>query len=84
MFPEETPSGLPLIRGIEHQIDFILRVAIPNHLAYRSNPKETKELQSQVEPLMQKGYVRKSLSPCTVPALLVPKKDGTWRMYIDC
>ncbi|XP_039014624.1 uncharacterized protein LOC120144671, partial [Hibiscus syriacus] len=84
MFPEEIPDGLPPIRGIEHQIDFIPGATIPNRPAYRSNPEETKELQKQVKELLNKGYIRESLSPCAVPVLLVPKKDGTWRMCVDC
>ncbi|XP_040953670.1 uncharacterized protein, partial [Gossypium hirsutum] len=83
VFPEEIPSGLPPIRGIEHQIDLVPGAAIPNRPAYRSNPEETKELQKQVNELLEKGYVRESLSPCAVPVLLVPKKDGTWRMCVD-
>jgi hypothetical protein len=30
VFPEEILSGLPLIRGIEHQIDFVSGASIPN------------------------------------------------------
>jgi hypothetical protein len=30
VFPEKMPSGLPPIRGIEHQIDFVLGAVIPN------------------------------------------------------
>ncbi|XP_059313982.1 uncharacterized protein LOC132064853 [Lycium ferocissimum] len=81
LFLEEMPDGLPPLRGIEHQIDFVPGSQIPNKPAYRSNPEKTKELQRQVEELLKKGLVKESLSPCVVPAILVLKKDGTWRMY---
>jgi hypothetical protein len=84
VFPNDVPSGLPPIRGIEHQIDFVSGATIPNRPPYRSNPEETKELQRQVEELIAKRHVRESMSPCTVSVLLVPKKDGTWRMCVDC
>ncbi|KAH9780480.1 hypothetical protein KPL71_008094 [Citrus sinensis] len=84
VFPEETPHGLPPIRGSEHHIDFVPGAAIPNRPAYRSNPEETKELQRQVNELMEKGYVRESMSPCALLVLLVPKKNGMWRMCVDC
>ena len=77
------PSGLPSVRAIKHQIDFIPRAAIPNRPVYRTNPSKAKEIQKQVEELLEKGYVRESLSPCSVSVILVPKKDGTWRMCID-
>ncbi|RDX96203.1 hypothetical protein CR513_21170, partial [Mucuna pruriens] len=82
IFPDEVPHGLPPLRGIEHQIDLILGCPIPNIPAYRTNPKVTKEIQKQVNELLQKGFVRESLSPYFVPVILVPKKDGTWYMCI--
>jgi reverse transcriptase-like protein len=83
VFLDDLPLGLPPLRGIEHQIDLIPGATLPNRPAYRTNSMEAKELQRQVEELMQRGYVRESLSPCAVSTLLVPKKDGTWRMCIN-
>ncbi|XP_070040061.1 uncharacterized protein [Nicotiana tomentosiformis] len=84
VFPEDIPNGLPPLCGIEHQINFVPGSQIPNRPTYRSNPEETKELQRQVEELLEKGFVRENMSHCSVPVLLVPKKDGTWRMCVDC
>nr|KYP37448.1 Transposon Ty3-I Gag-Pol polyprotein [Cajanus cajan] len=83
LFPPEGPMGLPPLRGIEHQIDLVPRASLPNRSAYWTNPQETKEIESQVQELLEKGWVRKSLSPCAVAVLLVPKKDGKWRMCCD-
>src|SRR6266498_858549 len=84
VFPSEIPPGLPPIRGIEHQIDLIPGASLPNRAPYRTNSEETKEIQRQVQELLNKGYAHESLSPCAVPVILVPKKDGTWHMCVDC
>jgi hypothetical protein len=84
VFPMKVPLGLPPIRGIEHQIDLIREASLPNCAPYRTNPEETKEIQRQVQELLDEGYVRESLSPCAVPMLLVPMKDGSWRMCVNC
>jgi len=46
VFPDEIPTGLQPLRGIEHYIDLLPGASLPNRLAYRSNPQETKEIQS--------------------------------------
>jgi len=83
LFSEEIPMGLPPKRDIQHYIDLILGSILPNKPAYRMNPKDTMEIQRQVEELKEKGLIRESLSPCAVPTLLVPTKDGGMRMCVD-
>src|SRR3954468_13324260 len=60
VFPAEVPSGLTPLRGIEHKIDLIPGATLPNRAPYRTNPQETKEIQQQVQPLLDKGYIRAS------------------------
>ncbi|GKB11452.1 hypothetical protein Tco_0845375 [Tanacetum coccineum] len=83
IFPDDIPAGLPLMREIQHCIDFFPGASIPNKPAYRMNPKEFTELHRQVTEFLEKGLIRESMSPCVVPALLVPKPNGTFRMCID-
>nr|KYP31603.1 Transposon Ty3-I Gag-Pol polyprotein [Cajanus cajan] len=84
IFPSEGPMGLPPFRGIENQIDLVPGASLPNRPAYRTNPQETKEIEKQVQELLEKGWIQKSLSPCAILVILVPKKDGKWRMCCDC
>ena len=52
-FPKEVSHDLPPLKGIKHQIDLIPGVFLPDRTYCRSNPQDTKEIQRQVEDLMQ-------------------------------
>lgn len=59
-------------------INLVSGATLRNLPHYRLNAVECAELQCQVEELLGKGIIRECLSPCTVLALLDPKKDGAW------
>ena len=42
-----------------------------------------KELKEQLKVLLDKGFIRPSISPWGAPILFVKKKDGSLRMCID-
>ena len=46
-------------------------------------PSKLKELKVQLQELVDKGYIRPSVSPWGAPVLFVKKKDGTMRLCID-
>ena len=46
-------------------------------------PAEMKELKTQLQELLDKGFIRPSVSPWGAPILFVKKKDGGIRLCID-
>ncbi|GJW96627.1 putative reverse transcriptase domain-containing protein [Tanacetum coccineum] len=82
VFPEELP-GLPPPRQVEFQIDLVPGAAPVARAPYRLAPSEMKELSVQLQELLEKGFIRPSLSPWGAPVLFMKKKDGSFRMCID-
>ena len=50
---------------------------------YRMAPTELKELKAKLKDLLDKGFIRPSISPWGALVLFVKKKDRSLRMYID-
>jgi hypothetical protein len=82
VFPEDLP-GLSLDREIEFSIDLLPGLGPISKAPYRMTPAELKELKEQLQELLDKGFVRPSVSPWGAPMLFVKKKDGSMRFCID-
>jgi hypothetical protein len=80
---DELPHSFSSTRSVSHHIDLIPGASLPNKVAYRLMLQENEEVKRQVQDLLDKGLIRESLSPCVVPTVLIPKKDGGWRMCTD-
>ncbi|WVZ81646.1 hypothetical protein U9M48_029000 [Paspalum notatum var. saurae] len=74
VFPEELP-GLPPDRDVEFKIDLVLGTAPVSRRPYRMAPDELKELKTQLQEQLDKGFICPSSSPWGCPALFVEKKD---------
>ncbi|KAL4309721.1 hypothetical protein GQ457_01G021200 [Hibiscus cannabinus] len=82
VFPGELP-GLPPDRAVEFVIQTLEGSTPVSMTPYRMAPKELKELKVQLQELLDRGFIRPSVSPWGAPVLFVKKKDGTLRLYID-
>ena len=79
VFPEDL-SGMPPERCVEFIVDLKPGTAPISRRPYRMAPHELTELKTQLDALLDKGFVRPSSSPWGCPVLFVTKKDGTERM----
>ena len=82
IFPEDLP-GMPPDREIEFVIDLVPGTSPISKAPYRMAPAELKELQTQLQELLDLGFIRPSKSPWGAPVLFVKKKDGSMRLCID-
>ncbi|KAJ9551511.1 hypothetical protein OSB04_015556 [Centaurea solstitialis] len=82
VFPEDL-TGLPPDRQIEFRIELTPGASPIARAPYRLAPSEMKEMMSQLQELLDKGFIRPSTSPWGALVLFVKKKDGSLRMCID-
>jgi hypothetical protein len=82
VFPNELP-GMPPDRDVEFVIELQPGTTPISKRPYRMPPKELAELKTQLQELLDKGYIRPSSSPWGGPALFVKKKDGSLRLCVD-
>ena len=75
--------GLPPQREIEFAVDVVPGATPASITPFRMAPLELKELKLQLQELLEKGFIRPSVSPWGAPVLFVKKKDGTIRLCID-
>ncbi|XP_073064037.1 uncharacterized protein [Primulina eburnea] len=90
VFPDEIP-GFPPQREIDFSIELVSGTNPISRAPYRLAPAELKELKEQLQDLLEKGYIRPSMSPwgaptlkeklTTAPVLALPSGSGG---YVVC
>ncbi|KAA3488172.1 reverse transcriptase [Gossypium australe] len=81
VFAEEL-LGLLLEHEVEFAIDLTLGTVPISISLYRMAPAELKELKEQLQELLDRGFIRPSVSHWGALVLFVKKKDGSLRLCI--
>ena len=82
VFPEEL-LGITPERKVDISIEILLGTTPIYRAPYRMAPTELKEIKIQLQELLDKGFIRPSVSLWGAPILFVKKKYGTLWMCID-
>jgi isoprenylcysteine carboxyl methyltransferase (ICMT) family protein YpbQ len=79
----ESQFTLPLPRTIDHAISLKPNAKVVNLRPYRYSYFRKLELNKIIEELLKTEVIQASTSPYVSSALLVKKKDGSWRLCVD-
>jgi len=82
VFPDEI-LDVPPEREVEFAIDLVPGTKPVSMAPYHMSASELAELKKQLEDLLDKKFVRPSVSPWGAQVLLVKKKNGSMRLCID-
>jgi hypothetical protein len=74
VFPKDLP-GLPPERDVEFVIELKPGTTPISRRSYRMPPNELAELKTQLQDLLDKGFIRLSSSSWGCPAIIIKKKD---------
>jgi hypothetical protein len=82
VFLDDLP-GMPPDKAIEFKIELQPCTAPVYKRPYPMARNEIAELKTQLQELLDKGYIRPSCSPWAYPAIFVSNKDKTQRLCVD-
>jgi hypothetical protein len=75
--------GLPPKRNADHKIPLHPNSKPPNVRPYKIPHKQKDEVDKLIKAMLQDNIIRPNSRPYSSPAILVRKKDGSWRLCID-
>ncbi|MCI38136.1 RNA-directed DNA polymerase (Reverse transcriptase), partial [Trifolium medium] len=79
VFPDDI-LDLPPEREVEFSIGIVPGTSPISMAPYRMSAVELEKLKEQLEELLEKRFIRPSVSPWGAPVLLVKKKDDSMRL----
>ena len=83
IFPSTLSNNLSPKKTVDHSIELIPESEPLSQPTYRLYYIEMNKLKKQLSELLQKGFIRPSVSPFGAPVLFVYKKEGILRLCVD-
>lgn len=77
------PKGLPPKRECDHSIPLKANAEPPNIKPYRIPHHQKDAMEEIIRQLLESEEIRASVSPYSSPAVMVRKKNRSWRMCVD-